>query len=269
MSKRKKLIIIIISALVFLAASISALATIISLSVRGDIEATTTTLNAEATYTSSTSDYSFTFKKAGDSKYIETSVKNNTNTDSLHVYHEITTRSGNNDLLDAILVYYNDEYVDTLSSIISNRKPISDEYMLVAPGKTISDKITFELHNSAIGGLFDQKFCNLTITTYTENMDYSKYILVTNEEEFVKAITDINSGYLDVTPTIVLGNPITVKSALTFTEPTIIQTNGYALSGNFTLDDDNFILCKLLNLYKSFITSSNVSIVLLVSFSLF
>lgn len=239
MSKRKKLIIIIISALVFLAASISALATIISLSVRGDIEATTTTLNAEATYTSSTSDYSFTFKKAGDSKYIETSVKNNTNTDSLHVYHEITTRSGNNDLLDAILVYYNDEYVDTLSSIISNRKPISDEYMLVAPGKTISDKITFELHNSAIGGLFDQKFCNLTITTYTENMDYSKYILVTNEEEFVKAITDINSGYLDVTPTIVLGNPITVKSALTFTEPTIIQTNGYALSGNFTLDDDN------------------------------
>ena len=161
MSKRKKLIIIIISALVFLAASISTLAAIISLSVRGDIEATTTTLNAEATYTSSTSNYSFTFNKAGDSKYIETSVKNNTNTDSLHVYHEITTRSGNNDLLDAILVYYNDEYVDTLSRLIN--KPISDEYMLVAPGKTISDKITFELHNSAKGGLFDQKSCNLTI----------------------------------------------------------------------------------------------------------
>lgn len=237
MSKRKKLIIIIISALVFLVASISTLAAIISLSVRGDIEATTTTLNAEATYTSSASNYSFTFNKAGDSKYIETSVKNNTNTDSLHVYHEITTRSGNNDLLDAILVYYNDEYVDTLSKLIN--KPISDEYMLVAPGKTISDKITFELHNSAMGGLFDQKSCNLTITTYTENMDYSKYILVTNEEEFVKAITDINSGYLEITPTIVLGNPITVKSALTFTEPTIIQTNGYTLNGSFTLNDDN------------------------------
>ena len=239
MSKRKKLIIFIISALVFLVASISTFAAIISLSVRGEVEATTTTLTAEATYTSSTSNYSFTFTEPGDNKYIETSVLNNTNTDSLHVYHEITTRSGNNDLLDAILVYYNEEYVDTLSSIISNHKPISNEYMLVAPGKTISDKITFELHNSAIDGLFDHKSCNLTITTYTENMDYSKYILVTNEEEFVKAITDINSGYLDVTPTIVLGNSINVTSALTFTEPVIIQTNGYNLSGSFTLNDDN------------------------------
>ena len=180
MKRRNKIIICIIAILLFVAGSISAVAAIIArLSVRGDIEFTTTTLDAEATYTSSTSNFNLSYSSAGDSKYVTATVTNNTTTDSLHVFHEISLQSGgSNTLLAAILVYYNNEYVGTLSSIISNQTPLTSETSLIAPGKSLSDRITFELHNSAPSGLFDGKSCNITLTTYTENMDYEKYILV-------------------------------------------------------------------------------------------
>lgn len=239
MKRRNKIIICIIAILLFVAGSISAVAAIIArLSVRGDIEFTTTTLDAEATYTSSTSSFNLSYSSAGDSKYVTATVTNNTTTDSLHVFHEISLQSGgSNTLLAAILVYYNNEYVGTLSSIISNQTPLTSETSLIAPGKSLSDRITFELHNSAPSGLFDGKACNITLTTYTENMDYEKYILVTNESEFSAAITDINSGYLDVVPTIVLGNTITLTNPITIENRTTIATNGYSLTGSITIND--------------------------------
>ena len=239
MKRRNKIIICIIAILLFVAGSISAVAAIIArLSVRGDIEFTTTTLDAEATYTSSTSNFNLSYSSAGDSKYVTATVTNNTTTDSLHVFHEISLQSGgSNTLLAAILVYYNNEYVGTLSSIISNQTPLTSETSLIAPGKSLSDRITFELHNSAPSGLFDGKSCNITLTTYTENMDYEKYILVTNESEFSAAITDINSGYLDVAPTIVLGNTITLTNPITIENRTTIATNGYSLTGSITIND--------------------------------
>lgn len=239
MKRRNKIIICIIGILLFVAGSISAVAAIIArLSVRGDIEFTTTTLDAEATYTSSTSNFNLSYSSAGDSKYVTATVTNNTTTDSLHVFHEISLQSGgSNTLLAAILVYYNNEYVGTLSSIISNQTPLTSETSLIAPGKSLSDRITFELHNSAPSGLFDGKSCNITLTTYTENMDYEKYILVTNESEFSAAITDINSGYLDVAPTIVLGNTITLTNPITIENRTTIATNGYSLTGSITIND--------------------------------
>ena len=67
MKRRNKIIICIIAILLFVAGSISAVAKIIaSLSVRGDIELTTTTLDAEATYTSSTSSFNLSYSSAGD-----------------------------------------------------------------------------------------------------------------------------------------------------------------------------------------------------------
>ena len=239
MKRRNKIIICIIAIFLFVAGSISAVAAIIArLSVRGDIDLTTTTLDAEASYTSSTSSFNLSYSSAGDSKYVTATVTNNTTTDSLHVFHEISLQSGgSNTLLAAILVYYNNEYVGTLSSIISNHAPLTSETSLIAPGKSLSDRITFELHNSAPSGLFDGKACNITLTTYTENMDYEKYILVTNESEFSAAITDINSGYLDVVPTIVLGNTITLTNPITIENRTTIATNGYSLTGSITIND--------------------------------
>lgn len=239
MKRRNKIIICIIAILLFVAGSISAVAAIIArLSVRGDIELTTTELDAEASYTSSTSSFNLSYSSAGDSKYVTATITNNTATDSLHVFHEISLKNGGSDtLLAAILVYYNSEYVGTLSSIISNQTPLTSETSLVAPGKSISDRITFELHNSAPSGLFDGKACNITLTTYTENMDYEKYILVTNESELSAAITDINSGYFDVLPTIVLGNTITLVNPITIQNRTTIATNGYSLTGSITIND--------------------------------
>lgn len=241
MKKKNKIIICIVAILLFVVGSVSAIAAIIAnLSVRGDIEVTTTELNAEATYTSSTSSFDLGFASAGDSKYVTATVTNNTATDSLHVYHEISLKSGGTDtLLAAILVYYNEEYVGTLSNVVANHTMLTSETSLLAPGKSLSDRITFELHNSAPSGLFDGKACNITLTTYTENMDYEKYILVTDEAELQKAVADVNSGYFNPIPTIVLGNTITLNNAVTLVNPTTIATNGYNLTGSITINDTN------------------------------
>lgn len=241
MKKKNKIIICIVAILLFVVGSVSAIAAIIAnLSVRGDIEVTTTELNAEATYTSSTSSFDLGFASAGDSKYVTATVTNNTATDSLHVYHEISLKSGGADtLLAAILVYYNEEYVGTLSNVIANHTMLTSETSLLAPGKSLSDRITFELHNSAPSGLFDGKACNITLTTYTENMDYEKYILVTDEAELQKAVADVNSGYFNPIPTIVLGNTIILNNAVTLVNPTTIATNGYNLTGSITINDTN------------------------------
>ena len=240
MSKRKKLTIIILSIVCFFVVAISVSAAIIaSLSVRGEITTTSTTISAAATYTSEASDYKLEFSAPGDEKHIDTSVINNTTTDSLHVYHEISLTGSDSDLADAILVYYNGKFVNTLSSIITNHTQINDEYALIAPGKTVNGRISFELHNSAPNGLFDGKTFGITITTYAENMDYGKYILVTNEAEFNNAIDDINSGYFDELPTIVLQNAITLSNAVTIKNPTKIHLNSYALTGSITVNDDN------------------------------
>lgn len=241
MKKKNKIIICIVTILLFVVGSVSAIAAIIAnLSVRGDIEVTTTELNAEATYTSSTSSFDLGFDSAGDSKYVTATVTNNTATDSLHVYHEISLKSGGTDtLLAAILVYYNEEYVGTLSNVIANHTMLTSETSLLAPGKSLSDRITFELHNSAPSGLFDGKACNITLTTYTENMDYEKYILVTDEAELQKAVADVNSGYFNPIPTIVLGNTITLNNAVTLVNPTTIATNGFNLTGSITINDTN------------------------------
>ena len=116
MSKRKKLTIIILSIVCFFVVAISVSAAIIaSLSVRGEITTTSTTISAAATYTSEASDYKLEFSAPGDEKHIDTSVINNTTTDSLHVYHEISLTGSDSDLADAILVYYNGKFVNTLS----------------------------------------------------------------------------------------------------------------------------------------------------------
>ena len=79
MKRRNKIIICIIAIFLFVAGSISAVAAIIArLSVRGDIDLTTATLDAEASYTSSTSSFNLSYSSAGDSKYVTATVTNNT-----------------------------------------------------------------------------------------------------------------------------------------------------------------------------------------------
>ena len=239
MRKKNKILFLICAMVLFIAGSITVFAEIIArLSVRGEIEITSTEISATATHTSSTSSFSLTFDAAGDSKYITAETTNNTTTDSLHVYHQLALKSGGlNTLSAAILVYYNSEYMGTLSDVISKNIKLTEETSLIAPGKSLSDRITFELHNSAPSGLFDGKGFGITLTTYTENMDYENYILVTNSAEFEAAIEDINSGYLTVNPTIVLQNAITLTNAVTIENPTVIATNGYALTGTITVND--------------------------------
>ena len=239
MRKKNKILFLICAMVLFIAGSITVFAEIIArLSVRGEIEITSTEISATATHTSSISSFSLTFDAAGDSKYITAETTNNTTTDSLHVYHQLALKSGGlNTLSAAILVYYNSEYMGTLSDVISNNIKLTEETSLIAPGKSLSDRITFELHNSAPSGLFDGKGFGITLTTYTENMDYENYILVTNSAEFEAAIEDINSGYLTVNPTIVLQNAITLTNAVTIENPTVIATNGYALTGTITVND--------------------------------
>ena len=241
MGRKRKLFISFLFVILFGLFSYTVVATVIAtFSVRGNIEVSTTSIEAEASYTSSTSNFNLTYNSPGDSKYITVNVSNNTESDSLHVYHELSYQSGGSeDLAPAILVYLNNEYVGTLNSIISNNTVLSDEYSLVSCGESISDKITFELHNSADDGLFDGKNVNIKINTFTENMDYGKYILVKNASEFTKAIDDINSGYFEVAPTIVLENAITAN-AVTITNPAKIYTN-YALTCPITLNDDDSV----------------------------
>ena len=237
----KKVVLFIAVALSFVAVfSVVVYAAILRTYTRGEIEVSSETISVETVYTSEGNDYSFTYNKAGDKKDININVSNNCEM-NIHRYYSVELKSQiDKELASAIMVYYNGEFVDTLLNLDNNLSfhDIDNSYALLAQGKSALDTISFELHQAAQNNIFNNKEITLKVTTYSENVDYEKYQIVTNENEFMAIINDINSNLLTTTPSIVLANSITLNNSYNIISPVTIQTNGYNLNGEVIINDN-------------------------------
>ena len=236
---KTKLIIIIATIVSLVAITIGVYAYISRISARGEINVSAATINAETTYTSSTNSFDWTYTEAGDIKEINITTNNQTGI-ILHRYYNIQLASGftsNENLLKATIVYYNNKYIGTLNDIVNSNLKIEEKYNFIGLASNKTDGFKFELHQAARNSNLDNKDVKVTITTFTENADYYRYIFVHNEADFKKAIDDMNSGMLSEIPHIVLCNNITLQNNYTISEPTTIYLNGSTLNGSLTIND--------------------------------
>ncbi len=250
MNKFKLKIIFIISISIILISSITAIiyAAIASTSTRGDIEVSTATVNASTVYTSSTNSFdNWVYTKAGDIKTVQITTENSaSNSCILHRRYTIGLKdaNSNSNLLKAILVYYNDEYVGQLYDIIDNETEIQSQYNFIGINNSSTDSFKFELHQGADNSIFDNKEIGITITTYTENADYYDNIFVSTVDEFKKALDDVNSNLFSTIPSIVLCNTLTLSNDVDYEilNPVKIALNGCTLNGNITLNDTDALI---------------------------
>ncbi|MDY5983358.1 MAG: immunoglobulin-like domain-containing protein, partial [Anaeroplasma sp.] len=236
---KTKFIIIIASIVSLIAITLGVYAYVSRISARGEISVSATTINAKTTYTSSTDIFEWTYIEAGDIKEINITTENQTDV-ILHRYYNIQLAkdfTSDENLLKAIIVYYNNTYIGTLNDVVSKPLKIEEKYNFIGLASNKTDGFKFELHQAAKNSILDNKDVKVTITTFTENADYYKYIFVKSEADFKKAIDDMNSGMLSETPTIVLCNNITLTNNYTISEPTTIYMNGSTLNGDLTIND--------------------------------
>ena len=238
--KRKKIFflvlfisLIVFSGIIIIASSIT--------SAKGELEVTNSNITIESSSaldTSTSSDW--VYKKAGDKKLINVTLTNSS-VENIHRYYQLSLNKDiDTTLKSAILVYYNGEFVNTLSELVLNTNTYIDvPTSMTKTNSTSTDSFTFELHQAASNSIFNSKEISINISVFAENIDYERYALVSNDSEFVKVIDDINSGLLDNIPTIVLANPITLSSSVTIKEPITIETNGNGITGSITINDDN------------------------------
>lgn len=208
-------------------------------STRGEIEVSAATITAETTYTATGSSFDWIYTEAGDTKQINITTSNQTGV-ILHRFYNIelnTESTSDANLLKAIIVYYNDNYIGTLNDIVDSNPDIEEEYNFIGISSNKTDNFKFELHQAAINSIFNAKNVKITITTYTENADYFNYIFVNNESEFAKAIDDVNSGLFENIPSIVLCSNITLENSYTISNPVTIHLNGSTLNGALTIND--------------------------------
>ena len=237
--KRNIIIISTIVAILITAISITIYAAISKTATRGEIEVSTAKVNATTTYTATDNSFDWTYNEAGETKEIQVKTSNSSGV-VLHRFYNIeAANTSDTNLLKAILVYYNDGFIGTLNNIANANIDIQNEFDFIPLGGTRTDSFKFELHQAAVNSMFDKKSINVTIKTFTENADYFNYIYVHNEEEFAKAVDDLNSGLFEENPVVVLCNTITLENSYTLKNPTTIYLNGCTLNGPLTLNDDN------------------------------
>ena len=237
---KKILISFIIAIVAFVSITVVVSAAILMTFTRGNIQVTTSNVAIETSYTAKEGTDNWIYTKAGDSKDFEINITNNTQT-NIHRYYKVELNTQlTNQLASAILVYYNNEFVDTLINLNNNLddKDIDNQYALIPAGGTAKDTISFKLHQAASNEIFNGKTISIKMTTYSENADYINYSVVNSEADFEKIMNDLNSGLLDTVPTLVLAKSITLSKSYTITFPTVIQTNGYNITGVLNLNDN-------------------------------
>ena len=205
-----------------------------------------------------------TFNKAGDKYDLVVDVNNNTNTVINYTYEFSfdTIESNKVSFASAILVYYNGQFINTLSNICLNdelkveRATLPYQNFIAASTTTANknrDTFTFELHSASDKSQYDNlNSLSFNLNVLAKSADFHNYIYINNEGDFSKAINDINSNYLDNTPTLVLFNDITLTKPYTLNNPLVIDLYGHELNVN-----NNLTLTKGENIIKS---SKNINI---------
>lgn len=178
------------------------------------------------------------FKNPGDSIDYNATVTNIAKA-NMHYYFGINYKATDNTntnvayaTASAILVYFDGEFIGTLAGICSSGNAYIDRNSFLIPGNSASSEahtISFKLHISA-----PQEYLNNSLTVdisaYSQSADYEKYIFVKDENEFKKAIDDINSGMLPSPVTVVLTNDIILTNSYSVQYPCTFDLFGNQLA---------------------------------------
>lgn len=144
-------------------------------------------------------------------------------------------------LSSAILVYLDGDFCGTLASLTANGEAKLGTNYLVGSGTehTRTHTWQFELHIATEAALLGKNI-DVKIATYVSSVDYTKYMFVSNADDFVKAADDTNSGLVDKTQTIVLADDVILSQAVEFANPVNIELNGNTLTlgANITLSGE-------------------------------
>lgn len=185
------------------------------------------------------------YKKAGDSFKAELKTTNATDR-PFHYYFGIVLNNPSSPLSSAVLVYFDDVFLGTLSFLASTSEFKIDRDFYISPNSTGDNArnhtISFELHNSAQDSILDGTSCSVKIISYASTPNYQNTLFVSSDADFKAAVDDINFG---------LQNP-----SIVLLDNTLL-TNNYVIENPFTLDLNGFIL----NLNEKTITLSHSGIV--------
>lgn len=137
-----------------------------------------------------------------------------------------------NAIKSAVLVYYDGVFAGTLSSLTQNGEFSFGKTFFIPKGKSDVRVVTFELHSAA--DAYFGSAIELTVSDRAENADAGKYLFVTDEASFKKAIDDVNSGLLSTLgtneiPTLVITAPLVLTSDYAITAPLKVDLLGNAL----------------------------------------
>lgn len=225
---------IVLPVVLFLILSITVTAVVLFSSfVWGGASANTGTLisNIPVEMHMTSTDTSVTFTEGGDRREYTLELNNTTEN---HLSYSYEIGYADSPLASAVLVYYDGELLGTLASICSVGDGATTSALLgsgyAASGTTDSSHtLVLELHEAAPKSYYDGQSITVTLTALTANVDYESHMFVTNEEEFSRAVDDVNSGLL-ANPVIVLGDDITLTRSYEFTSPVDMELNGKALN---------------------------------------
>lgn len=247
--KLNQSLLVAILALVLVVSSLTAYAVVLfSFRVNGNTNGNTDTIGSSvisAEMTQTTLDFTTPGEKIDLPLTVKSSAKTNVTynfglsvaaTDGSSVTSDELTR-----LSSAILVYLDGDFCGTLASLTANGEAKLGTNYLVGSGTEHMRTHTwqFELHIATEAALLGKNI-DVKIATYVSSVDYTKYMFVSNADDFVKAADDTNSGLVDKTQTIVLADDVTLSQAVEFANPVNIELNGNTLilGANITLSGE-------------------------------
>ena len=247
--KLNQSLLVAILALVLVVSSLTAYAVVLfSFRVNGNTNGNTDTIGSSvisAEMTQTTLDFTTPGKKIDLPLTVKSKAKTNVTynfglsvaaTDGSSVTSDELTR-----LSSAILVYLDGDFCGTLASLTANGEAKLGTNYLVGSGTehTRTHTWQFELHIATDAALLGKNI-DVKIATYVSSVDYTKYMFVSNADDFVKAADDTNSGLVDKTQTIVLADDVTLSQAVTFSNPVNIELKGNTLTlgANITLSGE-------------------------------
>ena len=247
--KLNQSLLVAILALVLVVSSLTAYAVVLfSFRVNGNTNGNTDTIDSSvisAEMTQTTLDFTTPGEKIDLPLTVKSTAKTNVTynfglsvaaTDGSIVTSDELTR-----LSSAILVYLDGDFCGTLASLTANGEAKLGTNYLVGSGTehTRTHTWQFELHIATEAALLGKNI-DVKIATYVSSVDYTKYMFVSNADDFVKAADDTNSGLVDKTQTIVLADDVTLSQAVEFANPVNIELNGNTLTlgANITLSGE-------------------------------
>ena len=186
-------ILIILTALLSLTVTFAVV--LFSFKVDNSANIGTDTIDSSVISMETTTD-NLSFSKAGEKKDITIKVKNKSSVNTIYDF-ELSMIDDIKEVSSAILVYLDNNFLGSLASLCSKgtAKISNQNFVMEKDEDGDEHTLTFELHIAAPSNYLNQNV-KIKINSYLKNADYRKYIFVSNEDEFGKAIADINSGLL-------------------------------------------------------------------------